>query len=268
MSGAGRPLDLVALDLDGVVWRGLELLPGAREALAEVVARGLDLRYVTNNSTLHRAEVADRLAGYGLPAGPERVITSGSVTAHWLKGRLPAGATVLVVGEEGLLRELREAGLVPVRAGLDALDASGEREEWAGGERGHVQAVVVGMDRSFCYASLAAAQAALSQEEVLFVATNRDNTFPAAQGLLPGAGAIVAAVAAAAGREPVVMGKPSSAMALVRTVATWTRSSEPAVESTVMAIWPPNVPAQELTLRVDSDRKPYLRMREQPVRHE
>ncbi len=197
-----RAIDLVALDLDGVVWRGDRLLPGAAEALAEVVRRGLGLRYVTNNSTAHRQEVARRLAGYGLPAGEELVITSGFVTAHWLKERLPPPATVMVVGEEGLLRELEEVGLQPVRAVEAASDA-------------RAAAVVVGMDRDFCYGALAAAQEALLREEVLFVATNRDNTFPTSTGLLPGAGAIVAAVAAAAGREPIVMGKPSLALAEV-----------------------------------------------------
>jgi len=195
-------VDLVALDLDGVVWRGDRLLPGAAAALGEVVRRGLALRYVTNNSTAHRQEVARRLAGYGLPAGEGLVITSGFVTARWLKDRLRPRAPVLVVGEEGLLRELEEVGLLPVRAVEAAADV-------------RVAAVVVGMDRDFCYGSLAAAQEALLRDEVLFVATNRDNTFPTSTGLLPGAGAIVAAVAAAAGREPVVMGKPSLALAEV-----------------------------------------------------
>ncbi len=188
---------LVAVDLDGVVWRGREVLPGAVEALTAVVRRGLDLRYVSNNSTAHRETVSERLAGLGLPAGGDRVLTSGFVTGRWLRGRLPKGAPVLVVGEAGLMRELAEAGLAPTHTG-------------AGG--GTPAAVVVGMDRGFSYRALAEAQAAVLAG-ALFVATNQDATFPTATGLLPGAGSIVAAVATAAGREPLVMGKPGLALA-------------------------------------------------------
>ena len=83
----------------------------------DVVRRGLDLRYVSNNSTAHRETVSERLAGLGLPAGAERVLTSGFVTGRWLRDRLPLGSLVLVVGEAGLMRELREAGLAPYHAG-------------------------------------------------------------------------------------------------------------------------------------------------------
>lgn len=202
---------LVALDLDGVVWRGERLLPQVAEAVDQVIARGLDVRYVTNNSTAHREEVSRRLAGFGLPAGKERVITSGFVTARWLRERLGGGAAVLVVGEAGLRRELEEEGLRPLAASRGLLAGGARGEVQAAGSR--VRAVVVGMDRQFCFDSLAAAQHALQQEDVLFVATNTDSTFPTAEGFLPGAGAMVAAVATAAGRQPVVMGKPGLALA-------------------------------------------------------
>ncbi len=194
------PLRLVAFDLDGVIWRGPEILPGAQEALGDVLRRGLDLRYVTTNSTAHRDAVSERLAAAGLPAGPARVLTSAFVAAWWLKDRLPSGARVMVVGEEGLARELEEAGLRFYYA----------REAKPGDPV--PAAVVVGMDRSFTYESLAAAQWAV-KGGALFVATNRDATFPVPGGLKPGAGAIVAAVATAAEKEPVLMGKPGLALA-------------------------------------------------------
>jgi phosphoglycolate/pyridoxal phosphate phosphatase family enzyme len=197
----GAGIQLVALDLDGVVWRGGTVLPGVREALEDVLRRGLDLRYVSNNSTAHREAVSERLADMGLPSGTERVLTSGFVTGRWLRERLLEAASVLVVGEEGLLRELREAGL----AAYSAADAAAHATP---------AAVVVGMDRSFSYETLAAAQAAI-RVGALFVATNRDATFPTPQGLAPGAGAIVAAVATAAEMEPVLMGKPGLALAKV-----------------------------------------------------
>jgi 4-nitrophenyl phosphatase len=197
---AGPGIRLVALDLDGVVYRGGVVLPGVGEALKDVLRRGLDLRYVSNNSTAHRDTVSERLAGMGVPAGTERVLTSGFVAGRWLQTRLPKGASVMVMGEKGLLRELREAGFAAYHVG----DQDGDRPTPA--------AVVVGMDRGVSFDSLARAQAAI-MAGALFVATNPDATFPTPQGLVPGAGAIVAAVATAAGREPVFMGKPGLALA-------------------------------------------------------
>jgi phosphoglycolate/pyridoxal phosphate phosphatase family enzyme len=205
-SEEGAPLRLVALDLDGVVWRGSEVIPGVPEALQDALRRGLDLRYVSNNSTAHREAVSQRLAAGGLPAGLDRVLTSGSVCGAWLRTRVPAGSLVLVVGEEGLIRELREAGFAAAHVN--------EAPEGAG-----PAAVVVGMDRTFTYKTLAAAQKALSAG-ALYVATNSDRTFPTPDGLLPGAGSLVAAVSAAAEREPILVGKPS--MTLAETLATIT----------------------------------------------
>lgn len=197
-------IKLVALDLDGVVYRGGMVLSGAREAFEDVLARGLDLRYVTNNSTAHREEVAARLTSMGLPADRDRVLTSGLVTAHWLCERLPGGSRVLVVGEQGLMRELAEAGLAPVHAG--------DSNPGIMKDAGRFAAVVVGMDRGFTYAALDSAQAAV-RAGALFVATNPDATYPLPERLAPGAGSLVAAVATAAGTEPVIMGKPGLALA-------------------------------------------------------
>lgn len=228
---------LVALDLDGVVWKSGEVLPGVIEALAQVLQRGLDLRYVSNNSTAHRKTVSERLAGLGLPAGAERVLTSGLVTARWLRGRLPEGAPVMVVGEEGLLSELREAGLGAYHAretGGSAGSMSGvvlaeepapTAEAYAVPAAATPAAVVVGMDRSFSYETLATAQKAI-RDGALFVATNRDATFPTEDRLLPGAGSIVAAVAEAAEQEPVLMGKPGLALAEILAMATGVPAKE------------------------------------------
>ena len=197
----------MAFDLDGVVWRGGEIIPGVGEALEDVLRRGLVLRYVSNNSTAHRRTVSERLAALGLPAGVERVLTSGFVTGRWLRARLAAGAPVMVVGEAGLLEELAEAGLDAYHAGGRAADAAPPA------------AVVVGMDRSIDFSILTAAQKAI-RAGALFVATNRDATFPTPAGEVPGAGSIVAAVATAAETEPVVMGKPGLGLAEVLALTT------------------------------------------------
>lgn len=207
-----RTIRLIACDLDGVIYRGGMVLPGVAEALAAVLARGLDLRYVSNNSTAHRRTVSERLSAMGLPAGEDRVLTSGFATGRWLRTRLAAGAPVMVVGEEGLLEELREAGFIAYRAGEYAVAGQSSQLVMS------PAAVVVGMDRQFSFAALAAAQSAI-MKGALFVATNRDATFPTADGLLPGAGAVVAAVATAARQEPVLIGKPSPWLA--ESLAEW-----------------------------------------------
>jgi phosphoglycolate/pyridoxal phosphate phosphatase family enzyme len=203
MAMESRDIRLVALDLDGVVYRGGMVLPGVADALADVLVRGLQLRYVSNNSTAHRRTVSERLTGMGLPAGEDRVLTSGYATGRWLRARLPEGAPVMVVGEDGLIEELREAGFAAYHAG------GGEAEPPA---PEYPAAVVVGMNRSFSFDVLAAAQKAV-MGGALFVATNRDATFPTPEGLVPGSGAIVAAVATAAQKEPVLIGKPSPLLA-------------------------------------------------------
>ncbi len=207
----GLPPRLVALDLDGVVWRGSEVLPGVAEALQDALGRGMDLRYVSNNSTAHREQVSERLERAGLPAGVGRVLTSGFVCGTWLSGRVPEGSLVAVVGEKGLVRELSEAGFDAHHVTELPLTASGAAVDGA-----EPAAVVVGLDLGFDYRVLAAAQAAL-RSGALYVATNSDATFPTPHGLEPGAGSLVAAVSAASEREPVIVGKPS--MTLAETLA-------------------------------------------------
>ncbi|HZK48457.1 MAG TPA: HAD-IIA family hydrolase [Thermoleophilia bacterium] len=235
---------MVAFDIDGVILRGGTLLPGASRAVQDVLDRGLSLRFVTNNSTRHRSEVAAGLADLGLPVQADMVLTSAAATAAWLAARIPRGARVLVVGGAGLVRELYEAGLdaVPACAASAAAAApaasaapatTAATEPWFPGAAVPATAaevpappppavalspdvspaaVVVGLDVGFDYRTLATAQRALLAG-ALFVATNTDATFPVEGRLLPGAGTIVAAVATAAGRKPVVIGKPEPGLA-------------------------------------------------------
>ncbi len=203
-AGAGRithMLKLVAFDLDGVIYRGAQILPHALDAVFAIEERRLLLRYVTNNATMHRTTLAQQLQSMGIPVKDEQVLGSAAATATWLQGRFAAGSQVLALGESGLLEELREVGF----AAQHVLDASGDAAPVA---------VVVGLDRALTYKSLAAAQHFIMQG-ALFVATNTDATFPAEGRLLPGGGSVVAAVAAASGVDPVVIGKPGLGMAEV-----------------------------------------------------
>jgi len=225
-------LKLVAFDLDGVLYRGGQVLPGVPEALDYLQERGLQIRFVTNNSTMHRSSVAKKLQDLGLPAHSDQVVGSAYATARYLAGRLPPYSSVLYLGEEGLGRELCEAGFeavhVPVtREEMHAYEA--QAEATPGSQDAAVlrspkavvsspAAVVVGLDRFFTYWGVAAAQHAVLSG-ALFVATNTDVTIPMENRLFPGGGSMVAAVAACTSREPFVVGKPGLAMAEVLAAA-------------------------------------------------
>ncbi|HZJ03677.1 MAG TPA: hypothetical protein VFE20_08420, partial [Thermoleophilia bacterium] len=109
----GARIRLVAFDLDGVIYRGSLLLPHVLEALADLERRGLLLRFVTNNSTKHRREVAEILRSLGVSAEPGQILSSAAATAGWLRAhsaRTDGAARVLYVGERGLGEELSDAG--------------------------------------------------------------------------------------------------------------------------------------------------------------
>ena len=195
MGGAGTiAAVLLIVDLDGVVYRGPQPIPGMPELLRRREALGDVIVYATNNSSRHRSEYEAILAAIDVPVTPERIVTSARATALLL-GVDPTVRTALVLGGPGLRRELRDAGIrvvAPTPLGL------ARRPE----------AVVVGIDRALSYGRLAIAADAI-RAGARFVATNRDPVYPAADGgLLPGAGAVVAALEVATGRRPIVIGKP------------------------------------------------------------
>ncbi len=198
---------LLLVDLDGVVYRASRPVPGVAELLARRAAAGDDILYVTNNSMYERRRYVRRLRGLGAPVEPERVITSAWATARHLRAAAPEIGRVLVVGAGGLLQELRAAGLEVVPAASVAVALRrGEPDGWrAAGRPG---AVVVGLDPQLTYLRLAAATDAI-RAGARFLATNRDPLFPMERSLRPGAGAVVAALEAASGVSPTVIGKPS-----------------------------------------------------------
>jgi len=175
------------LDLDGTIYRGREVIPEARQFLAELRAACLPYLYLTNNSSATPEAVTERLRAMGIPAEPEEVVTSSLATAAWLAETERPGATVYVIGEEGLRTALQQQGFHLVDEQPDV--------------------VAVGIDRSFTYEKLAAAARAI-RAGARFVATNPDLALPTENGLVPGNGALMAAVAAASGTAPVVIGKP------------------------------------------------------------
>lgn len=192
---AQRPLRAVIFDLDGVIYRGERLLPQAAETVAWARERGLATRFLTNNSTMTRADYSRRLGNFGISTPPEHVMTSAYATALYLKSRGEPGAKVLVVGEGGLRAEIAAAGFEVAQAA----NADGARY------------VAVGMDRAFNYEMLRVAMATI-RAGAEFIASNRDATFPVEDGLLPGGGTVVAAIETAVGFAPTLIGKPTTRM--------------------------------------------------------
>ena len=198
---------LLLVDLDGVVYRASEGVPGVGAVLTARAALGDEVVYVTNNAMHYHGDYLPRLAGHGAPVGPDRVVTSARASAMYVRAHLPAVRTVLAVGAAGLERELREAGLEVVTAAHAATRMSQEGiDGWAAA--GHPDAVVVGLDPQLTYMRIAAA-ADCVRAGSLFIATNRDPVYPTERGFRPGAGTVVAAIAVASRAEPsVTIGKP------------------------------------------------------------
>ncbi|HEX7097025.1 MAG TPA: HAD-IIA family hydrolase, partial [Acidimicrobiales bacterium] len=191
-TGAVDVVDGWVFDLDGVVWRGAEPIPGVPAAIAELQASGAEVLFVTNMSAYPVRTVEERLASLGVDA-QGRVLTSAMAAARLVE----PGQRVLVCGGPGLVEQAEARGAVVVDAGP-------------------ADAVIVGYHRDFDYARLTAAMRAVRGGAVL-IGTNDDATYPSDEGLLPGNGALLAAVATASGVEPVVAGKPNAPMcALVR----------------------------------------------------
>jgi HAD superfamily hydrolase (TIGR01457 family) len=185
------PYDAILIDLDGVLYRWPEPIAGAAGAVAALRDAGKRFAFVTNNSSRTPAQVAERLASVGVEAKPEEVVTSALVTATILAERGTGSA--FVIGEEGLLEALTDAGIRVVNASPDEVDA-----------------VVVGFDRAADYTKLKDASILVERGAAL-VASNADPSFPAPEGeSWPGAGALLAVIETTTGMRGEVFGKPEA----------------------------------------------------------
>jgi len=177
----------LVLDMDGVVWRGSQPVGDLAAVFARIEMLGLKVICATNNSTSTPEQFAEKLAGMGAQLAPQFILNSALAAAHYLKRQHPEGGPVFLVGEIGLMQALQESGFW--QAEKDVL------------------AVVAGMDRQFSYAKLAAATR-LIRNGAPFIGTNPDKTFPTPDGLAPGSGSMLAAIEAASGVIPTIIGKP------------------------------------------------------------
>jgi 4-nitrophenyl phosphatase len=188
-------VDGLAVDLDGVIYRGDVAIPGAAAKIEDLRARGVGVVFCTNNSRSTVAGYEAKLGGLGIEVDPSEVVTSAVVTGEFLRMR-DRYRSAFVIGGPGLEEAVDKAGIA-------------RRDRRAGEE---ADLVVVGWDPEFTYADLRVATHALLSGAG-FVASNADATFPAERGrLVPGAGPIVAALEFATGRRAEVMGKPNRPM--------------------------------------------------------
>ncbi|MEW1953822.1 HAD-IIA family hydrolase [Terrabacter sp. NPDC080008] len=203
--------DGLVCDLDGVVYRGGEAVPGAPESLQALVSRHIRLVYATNNASRVPAEVVDQLSALGAPATADDVVTSAQAGAARLAERLPAGVRVLALGGPGVAEALTDAGLVPVLPAAVAFDdGSASANRQAGGDvpAREVAAVLQGLGRKVSVADFEIAARLLADDGLVWVGTNDDATLPLPWGQAPGNGAYLDLLASAAGRRPDVVGKP------------------------------------------------------------
>ncbi|MCP4199945.1 MAG: HAD-IIA family hydrolase [Proteobacteria bacterium] len=193
-------------DLDGTVYLGEEVLPGAIQGIAELRSRGKRVLFVSNKPLEPRNAYAAKLTGLGIPTEEDDIITSAYVLGRHLADTNPA-LNLYVIGELALIEELRGHGLQVVEGP--------EQDPKGVIDAGSIDAVVVAFDRTLDYRKLNTAYQALRQG-ARFFATNADKTCPMPGGAIPDAGATIAALEHISGRTvELVAGKPSSLMLAV-----------------------------------------------------
>jgi HAD superfamily hydrolase (TIGR01457 family) len=178
------------LDLDGVMYRGREPIPGAREFVAKLRQQKRKVFFLTNASFRSRSGTAEALRAMGVGCAEDEVMNAGYAAARYVRAKW-GKCNVFVVGEKGLHEELELAGI-----GAGAKNA---------------KAVVVGIDRQFSYGKISQAFDCLRAGAEL-IACNADASFPVEDRIMPGAGAMVGALERSAGVKARIIGKPSRYM--------------------------------------------------------
>ena len=202
-----KDIDAFLFDGDGVLYEEDKPLPGTIEFLQFLQEMKKKIVILTNNSTKTRAEFQKKLADIGIEISIDNILSSSYLTAKCLSEEQP-GATIYAIGEEGLKQELRSFG-------LDVVNSWQEKnsEDIFDFEMSNIDFVVTGMDRGLTYVKLARAMNVLQNREVKFIATNSDITFPTAQGLIPGGGAMITIIEQLTGRKiERIVGKPQPLM--------------------------------------------------------
>jgi 4-nitrophenyl phosphatase len=179
------------IDMDGVLWRENVPIGNLPAIFARMRECGMKFVFATNNGSKTPEQYLEKLSMLGVTVEPWQVVTSALGVAQMLKGKIPSGARVFVIGEDGIMVALRKQGFEI---------ASIETAETA-------QAVVMGIDHGISFDKMREA-ALLVRRGIPFFATNPDKTFPTPRGEIPGAGAWISVIVTATGIEPVYAGKP------------------------------------------------------------
>ena len=195
------------IDMDGVIYRGSQLIPGAAQFIRELRERKVPFRFLTNNSQRTRRDISTKLTRMGIDAFEEDVFTSAMATARFLARQKPSGTTY-VIGEGGLHNALHRNGYAIVEHDPDY--------------------VVIGEGRSFNMEMVETAVRLVAGGAKL-IATNMDPNCPTEQGIRPGCGAIVAMVEKATGVQAFSVGKPSPVMMREARIELGLRSEETVV---------------------------------------
>ena len=186
-------MECAIIDLDGTVYRSQTVIPGAREGIERLRDGGLNVVFVTNSSTKTRETCRDRLASLGIEAAVDDILTSASVTAAYVTQEYPT-ASVLTIGSPALDHEFSQADGTLTEDPTEA------------------DVLVVGKDRSFDFETLTRGLRAL-ESGATFVGTNEDRKVPTDSGMVPGCGALIAAISYAANQDPdQICGKPHDPM--------------------------------------------------------
>ncbi len=183
------PYSTYLIDLDGVVYRGETLVPGAAEFISWLDTHHKKYLFLTNNSFASETQVIAKLGRLGITTDKSHVLGAGQAAVKHIAHRFP-GAIVYVVGEQPLIDLVHEQH-------LRVADPDAQRAD----------VVLVGLDRGFDYKKLTNAVLAV-RAGAAFLAINRDPMLPTAGGAVPGCGTMVAAIEAGCGVTPEVIGKP------------------------------------------------------------
>ncbi|XP_055802019.1 phosphoglycolate phosphatase 2 isoform X2 [Solanum dulcamara] len=206
-------VDAFLFDCDGVIWKGEKLINGVPETLDLLRSHGKKLVFVTNNSTKSRKQYAKKFHSLGIPVNEDEIFSSSFAAAMYLKvNDFPREKKVYVIGEEGILEELEQAGFTALGGPADGKKNIELKSDCLFEHDKSVGAVIVGLDQYINFYKLQYGTLCIRENPgCLFIATNRD-----AVGHLtdlqewPGAGCMVAAICGTTQKEPITVGKPST----------------------------------------------------------
>ncbi|MCL5975819.1 MAG: HAD-IIA family hydrolase [Gammaproteobacteria bacterium] len=189
------------IDMDGVLWHGNKPLPGLTEFFSILRKVNIPFILATNNASLTQQQYIDKLANMKVEVHPNEILTSSMATARYLKDTLsPAKRRVFVIGESGLIEPLQQQGFEVTSTYYPTEPQATTDNIWA-------DLVVSGLDRKLSWDKLATATLNI-RAGAEFYATNADTTLPTELGEVMGNGGVLAALTAATGIKPTVIGKP------------------------------------------------------------